>query len=330
MPPTLAESAREAYMSGWALSGAPLTGQAHTGCEAAASLACEQRHDPAVLETTLKLGHLTGVWATVYDRRHALLAKHTKRVMAAWNDLVRDLDPRELARQFRSAAYLTGPSESISPQKKFWRDTGVSLALAWLRQILHADGWAALVSALEDAISDGMAEGEADALAVAASRRGKTGFRIAKAFSVARGREQDVSRHAEAAAASMIAAVAGAAGRRLSALAGDDGDEDGMADGARDVISGPAVPTVAGRTDGILWGALGTGAMALFANAGVQLVNWGDVADERECQTCRSNADNSPYTYGNVPPFPAHDRCRCDLSPADPVPWSFLADFLGA
>src|SRR5271155_3676554 len=106
MAPDLADLAAEAFTQGWILSGCE---HEFTEAEfrAAIASALDCAHDPAVLESTLVLGSLTGTWKTVYDRRDKLLRKHLKTVLAAWNACLAGMDPRVMVRQFRQVMNLT-------------------------------------------------------------------------------------------------------------------------------------------------------------------------------------------------------------------------------
>jgi hypothetical protein len=325
----LAGLAAEAYLAGWALTGAAFTERAQAGCGAAVAVALEHRADPGILEAALDLGHLEGIWATVYARRNRLLATHLKRVMAAWNDCVKPLDARQLARRFRSDAYLT--SETVSPDVQFWRDTGTAAALGWLRAVYRSGGHDALIAAIEDAIRSGMAEGEAGALAVAASRQGKTGFDIAAAFKAAYGRLAADHTIAATAAAVLTKIIDGAGtdlGRRLASMAGDGSSEDEIADTIADLAAGNDVRPVKSWLGDAIWAAIGAGITALYRLAGVALYDWDDAGDSRVCPVCEANAAGSPYEAGVLPAFPGHPGCRCNISTRERIPLALLAAFL--
>jgi 2'-5' RNA ligase len=320
----LASVAAEAYFSGWALTGAPLTERVKAGCTAAVEVTRDHRDDPRILETALGLGHLEGVQALVQGRRNRLIAKHLKTATTAWDACIKPLDARKLATRFRSAAYVT--TESASPDTQFWREAGTAAALGWLRAIYTSDGYDALVAATEDAIRSGMAEGEADALALAAARLGKTGFRIADAFKAAYARLADdhtITALAAAVLTQIIDSAGGDLGRRLAALAGDGAGEDDMAAAVSEVTT-EARSLKTWLADAI-WGAIGTAAVALYTLAGVG-VDWD--ADEGACPACAANAAASPYSPANVPGFPGHPRCRCELSTRSRLPLSLLTPFL--
>lgn len=334
----LAEAARDAYLTGWAIAGGPLTPRVQPGCAAAVTVVLEHRDNPGILEAALHLGHLEGVQAEVHQRREKLLAAHLKTIIAAWNACVKDLGTRDVARRFRRDIHLAAEAVTKDPQKQWWQDTGTAAALTWLNGIYHTDGYQALVDAVEEALLDGMAEGEADTLAIAAVRQGKTGFAIDAAFATARERLDGSHPAGQAALTAIAAMVTGAAndtGRRLAQLAGDDATEDEMAAAAGDLTSGDDVRSVTTWTDHALWKAIGAGILALYERVSGGLatltaisVDWVDVGDSRECPICRANAAGSPYPQDQVPSFPAHPRCRCDLQGRQRLPLRFLAPFL--
>lgn len=329
--PGLADLAAEAYTAGWALTGAPLTDRVKAGCAAAVSAALEHAHEPGILEATLDLGKLEGIWAVIYRRRDRLLRKHVKKVMAAWSACAEPLDARQLARRFRADAYITSESVTKDPQKQWWQEVGTAAALGWLRAVYRSDGYDALVAAVEDAIRSGMAEGEADALALAASRQGKTGFDIAAAFKAAYARLADdhtITQHAQDTVTRIVDGAGNDLGRRLASMAGDGSSADDMTSAVDDMAAGDDVSSVSRWTDWALWAGLGIGAMALYNQAGVQLISWVDAGDSRVCPRCWGNADSGPYAPWNVPEYPGHFGCRCYLDTSDSIASAFLAAFL--
>lgn len=333
MLPDLAEAAAGAFTEGWLLSGCE---HEFTEAEfrAAIGSALDCAHDPAVLESTLILGALTGTWKTVYDRRGKLLRKHLKTVLAAWNACLASLDPRDMVRQFRQVMNLT--AETVDPQKQWWKDAATTAALAWLLKLKRTDGYPALVAALEDAIRSGMAEGEAGALALAASRQGVTGFSITRAFRVAYDRlagDQGVSRQAQDALTAIISGAAGDIGRVLAGQAGDGGSEDDMTSAAGDTVTGKQPRAVDVGTDWQVSAAILAGAKALYSRltgsgsgtgagnaaqpgaeppAAPVLLDWITAGDSRVCPVCSGYEDNSPYAPEDVPSYP-HPACRCSV-----------------
>jgi len=310
------------------LTGAPFTPRIEAGCIAAVECALGQPRDPRILEAALDLGHLEGIWATVYQRRERLLRKHLTAVLAAWNACMAGLDPRDVVKRFRSAVYLPAEAVTTGPVKKWWQDTAIATALGWLRGVYAAGGYDALIAALEDAIREGMAEGEADALALAASQQGKTGFDIAAAFAAAYQRlaaDHSVTQRAAAAATAIIDGAAYDAGRRLASMAGDDASEDEMAAAIQDVTAGSDVRSVRSYLGDAIWAGIGAAVTALYAAARVQ-IDW--ITDGNPCQACQDCERGSPYAPAAVPAYPQHPNCRCELSTSSRLPIALLAAFL--
>jgi len=280
---------------------------------------------------------LTGVWATIYQRRARLQAKHERAVLAAWKTATTGLDPGDVVAVFRREAYMTAEAVTKDPTKRWWQELGAAAALGWLRRLYSGDGYDALVAALADAIRSGMAEGEAGALALAAARAGRPGFPVDRAFKTAYTRlagDHSITQRAADAATRMIDATAGDVGRRLAKLAGDGAGEQDMADGVGDVMDDRQAPTQG--ADWTVWGAILAGAVGLYSwmsgdssslpgggpdtpsppqpppDAGPILLDWITAGDSRVCFTCDDYAARGPYTPDQVPGYP-HGRCRCSV-----------------
>lgn len=335
----LADAVHDAYLTGWAISEGPLTPRVTAGGSAAVAVALEYPGDPGILEAALTLGHLEGIRAGIRERREKLLAAHLKAITAAWNACIADLDdPAAVTRRYRRDIHAAAGTVTKDPQKAWWRDTGTATALTWLNGIYHADGYQALVLAAEEALLDGMAEGEADALAIAAARQGKTGFAIGRAFTGARERLDGshlAGQPALDAIAAMIAGAANDTGRRLAKLTGDGASEDDMTSAVTDLTSGDDIRAVRTWTDHALWKAIGAGILALYgrisgglATLAAVSVAWVTEGDRKVCPACLANAANGPYPHDEVPSYPAHPGDRCDLETRQRLPLRFLAPFL--
>jgi hypothetical protein len=345
--PGLGELAADAFTEGWLLSGCE-SEFTEAELRAAVGAALDCGHHPAVLEATLEIGKLAGVWKTVYDRRARLLRKHLKAVAKAWDACLAGLDPRDLVRRFRSVMALPAESAPKDPQRQWWQDAAATAAIGWLQGVYRSDGYPALVAALEDAIRAGMAEGEAGALALAASRQGRTGFRIRAAFKAAYERlagDAQVSQRAQDTVTRIVTGTATDLGRTLAAQAGQDGSEEDMTSAADGEVAGSKSRSVETGTDWALYAAFLGGALALYSQAagsgtgagnagcdagpaGQLLLNWITAGDARVCPICSSYEDNSPYLPGDVPDYP-HPRCRCSIDlAADYGSSSFLAALL--
>lgn len=60
----------------------------------------------------------------------------------------------------------------------------------------------------------------------------------------------------------------------------------------------------------------------------VKQVDWLATLDGRTCKVCAANEVNSPYDLGKAPPFPAHPKDRCVITPKpeNPVTRPYVAD----
>ncbi len=288
------------------------------------------------------------VWGEIEQRRAKLARKHLKAVLAAWNDCTAGLSTRALVSQFRA---------EVQPVAKYAdpnRDKALETALAWLAAIYGAKGYAALVAAISDAIRSGMAEGEADALAVAAARSGAGGIAIDRAFADAYERLADggeISRQAADVAGKMISGAAADVSRVLAEGAADDSSDDEASSAVDDTVTGNNVRSVSSWLQDAIWGAIGAGAVALFGRAsqpqpsapaepgegpavppsppeppGMVLLIW--VTDGNPCKACMDNEAGSPYAPQDLPSFPQHNHCQCEITTYDDVPSSFFAAYL--
>ena len=233
-------------------------------------------------------------------------------------------------RDFRQDTGLV--AKATGPEDRWRKDVATAAALAWLQRIDQTAGYAALVAAVEDAILAGMAEGEADALASAAARQGAGGLDLAAAFTAACQRlagDPGISQRALETIEAIIAGAAADLGRLLAEEAAEGDSEQDMTGSVRDTVTG-VVRSVQAWLANNMWAALGAGVTGLLGlvsqGGGNALVNWEN--DGNPCAACQDNAAGSPYAPEDIPDFPAHPRCQCELSPAGDVPSSFLAAFL--
>lgn len=245
-----------------------------------------------------------------------------------------ELSPRDLVRDFREDAGVVAKAAATQEQQQqdWWKGVAVAAAVSWLGALYQAKGYAALVAAIEDAVRAGMAEGEADALAAAAARQGVTGLDIAEAFAQAYGRlegDPGVSQRAQETLERIVQGAAADLGRQLAEDAGAGKGQQDMISGVRGLLTGAVRSVRSWITDG-MWGALGAGVLGLLSRAtgggGNALVNW--VTDGDPCAACQDNEAGSPYAPEDVPPYPMHPHCECELDPAGNIPSSFFAGLL--
>jgi hypothetical protein len=272
----------------------------------------------------------------VIRRRRKLLDDHLNAVQAAWDACMADLSPRDLVRDFREDTGLgqkVAKAATTQQDQDWWKGVAVAAALAWLQKLYQAKGYAALVAAIELAIRAGMAEGEADALAAAAARQGVTGLDIAGAFASAYGRlegDPGVSQQAQETLERIVQGAAADLGKQLAEDAGAGKGQQDMVSGVRGLLTG-AVRSVRSWVQDGMWAALGAGVKGLLSRIGLGgqtgLVNW--VTDGNPCAMCQDNEAGSPYAPEDVPDYPGHPNCQCELDQVSDVPSSFFAGLLG-
>lgn len=311
-----AAQAREAYAEGWARSGGPMTDRVKAGCAAAVGLACEHPHQPGILEATLRLGSLEGTWATVFQRRDELLAKHAAAMLAAWRAAVSALDTGALVRDLRTAlgiAEAGGNRDALARAKQAARDAAASL-LAWLPA---ARAWQALRDTMREALRSGRAEGVAGAIALAGEETGKIGVDFDLAFTDAYNALANLGQlwaDADGWLGRMVNRCADELGRALAPLAADGAPYADMLAAAGGVLDGADGDAVAFITDWAMNTALSRGALDLYAGEGAALADWITAGGGNVCPICQDNEANSPYPLAAFPEIPAHARCRCSPS----------------
>ncbi|HEY6021618.1 MAG TPA: hypothetical protein VIY48_17645 [Candidatus Paceibacterota bacterium] len=316
--------ARTAYASGWAASGGPMTDRVRAGCIAAIEWAIAHADDPDVIEATLKLGSLEGVWALIYARRDQLYADNVQAVLDAWKQFVRGIDVKQFVRAIRSQA---GLNEAVN---KTTVEYAAGLILGALMNWLSNHDWLKLQTAVANAIQSGLAEGQVGAMALVADKNGATGFSFDKAFADA---SQQYANNPYLAGVTgwigaLLEAIAKLLGKKM-AQAVDNGDSwDDMNEEAEEILNDPVDATHyiidqithLAISAGILWWLRGVGAANIwYITAG----------DERVCAECDSAEANSPYQIMDVPTPPLHTRCRCSLYTDDPLSGDLIAQYLG-
>jgi 2'-5' RNA ligase len=320
--------ARTAFAQGWAMSGGPMTDRVKAGCVAAVEHACAHADDPDVLEATLRLGHLEGTWAKVYQRRDKLLADTTATVTETWHSMIDQVDVGAVVRWYRALEGLTTEARTDDPELVRATDTA--------RVLLHAlpetTGWAEIRQQLRDGIVAAQTEGSVGALAIAADSLNLPGFNFDTAydhFHTALTQLESTWTDADAWLGRMVNGSAGDLGRRLAALVRADASYEDMVAGALDVLGSTDVRAVSTVVDLAVHQSLTTGAMNLWAREGVQQVDFYTAGDSRVCAACEKAEANGPYDLTADPPRPPlHPLCRCTLTARNPISLATLQPFL--
>ena len=281
-----------------------------------------------VKAATVHLARLP-VLSQVTARRDALLAVHERSLAVAWHAEVATLSPSAAVAAFRAGSRLTGTADPAVARR--WRqEAATAAATAWLA----GERFPALTGALEGIAREGMAEGEADAMAFAAQKQRVAGFSAAAAYASARERlagDMAVARQAQDARERLAAAAVAVTARALAG-AREDAGEGEAGESIQEALRNPA--TVSRWADRALWAALGAGTLRLYQRAAARqftgqgvMISW--QASASACPVCLANMAGSPYAPVDVPPFPAHGSCRCDLLSDSDLPLSMLAQFAG-
>lgn len=327
MSQSLAHLLREAYATGWAASGGPMTDRVRAGCTAAVSLGVEYPHRPGLLEATLHLGHLEGIWATIYARRDDLHAHNRTAVATVWHPLVADLDLPTLIRHVRRDA---GLHEAVS---KATIGRIVDAVLNLLNQVRHRTGWRQLRQAVRDALARSLAEGRADAVALAVDAAHHIAIDFAIPFADAyRALEhaQELLTEADEWLLRIIGDQASVLGRQLAILTRDGASYADMLDAARSVLEGSDPEAVGLVVDQLTARALSQGALDLYRVEGVEQVDFLSAGDGRVCKTCSDAEANNPYPPNRAPVPGLHLRCRCTVVARDPLPTAVATYLKGA
>lgn len=321
---SIAPYARTAYAQGWARTGGPMTDRVRAGCTAAVDLAVTHADQPGILEATMRLGSLEGTWAAVYARREALVAHHTKLVMAAWRRSAHMLNVSAAIDRFRQSM---GLGESVDTDNTTHRRLVANSVASTVASTIAGPDAApsdreAIIEATSAALMDAEAEGYASAVMVGADQLGVSGTDFELVFHDAHAALGDLGNYWGQGSGWVDRMVAGNAtdlGGRLSTLAADGADYQEMLDAARDVIGGDDVRAVATILDLAMGQSFTRGALALYAREGVPQVDFVTAGGTRVCPVCMAAEGKNPWERNAVPQPPLHPYCRCNVQASDPM-----------
>jgi hypothetical protein len=310
----IGQLARAAYATGWAASGGPMTARVRAGCVAAVASARERPDDPHVLEVTVDLGRLEGMWALLFQRREEQQQHHTQLVAAAWIALFDDATIDAVLRELRSHPGLL---EADHDPARTTKALATAAAAALLRALGDYGRWDNLRRTLRDALAAGRTEGIVNAVAIAAEQADVQGLDWSTAAADAYaslGSLEAAWADSSPWLARLIAAAAAHLARVLIGAA--DADTAARAD-----LGDPDNPAVADTVDWAMTDAADRGAADLYRTYGAAQLSIITAGDGRVCAECENAEDGSPYPADAAPVLPMHPRCRCvysadiDLSP---------------
>ncbi|MEV4438511.1 hypothetical protein AB0K09_05730 [Streptomyces sp. NPDC049577] len=311
-PHPIAEPARAGFAAGWAASGGPMTERVRAACSAAVQTAIEHADDARILEVTVDLGRLEGMWARLFARREKQQADHMRAVAAAWRPLI---DREAVAGAVDAVRLHAGLAEARRPLGELAAQA-LAAARALLRALADLPGWTALRTAVRTAIAAGRAEGMVNAVAIAAERLGARGVRLEWDIAFQHAyrsleRLDELWAETDTWLARMLDGAAGDLGRALAAAAEDGAPREEMIDAALDVLASDDVAAMAFTVDWAMTTAADDGALTLYQSEGVQRVDVITAGDGRVCETCIGYEAGSPWSSLDVPRLPTHPVCRC-------------------
>jgi hypothetical protein len=146
-----------------------MTERVKAASRAAVQTAIEHADEPRILEVTIDLGRLEGMWALLFSRREAKQAEHTRLVADVWRTLITRDAVAAMVDRFRSHAGLAEAARDFLTE-------AIAAARAMLHALADLTGWTRLRQAIRDAIAAGNAEGMVNAVAIAAERASTVGL----------------------------------------------------------------------------------------------------------------------------------------------------------
>jgi 2'-5' RNA ligase len=327
----------EAFAAGWAASGAALGERFDAGMRAAILAAgdCPGGH---VTEATLKLGALTGTWATVYDRQDALYAARAADLTRIWRDLTAGLAVARMVDAFRRPALMQqdGPapgSDHEDPQarqhrKRELRALALTAATGMLAGLPADDGYAGFLAVVAAAVTAAAGEGFAAALAVAAADAGHAGFDWDAAQKD--GEHAPDSTETALVAGVLVSAMASRLAGVLTALAVAGATAEAMTEAVVTALHDAAALGLS--LTHAMASAITTAVQALYAAHCVAKLDFVTVGDDWVCAVCDACEAANPHDADRFPPCPAHVGCRCWPAPAPghALPSSAYAPYLTA
>lgn len=301
--------AHAAFCSGFAArGGTTVTDRVRAGHRAAIQLAVEHWEDPDIIEATLKLGELEGVWATIYARRQDLLDSTRADFDAAWKTAFSN-GTKDFATLVATARHQAGVMEKVDTSSVVWT---TSIILAMLHSIMHGDDWQRLRLEVGNSIASGQAYGAADAMELLADKIGALNFNFDKAYTTARQRfENDpgVLRQVDIWLNTLASDVAKVMAKKLHSMAQDGASEEDMQTWAEDELSNGDSPVFGLLFDGLMLASITYGIMWFYRSNGVSQVYFITAGDAAVCQECENAENRNPYPADSAPSPPLHFQC---------------------
>ena len=306
------DAARAAYAIGYAAATTqhPVAVSERVKAGALAAMAIAHTH-PAdqVIEATLRLGHLEGTWAVVYDRREKLEHRSMSKVRDGFAQA--DIDAASIVDDFTSGLPAR---ESVQP------DPGVVAAAAEAARAaknLKATARAHLRTVGRDMTAEATAEGRANALALLADFQSGVTIDFDLAFTDgydALDGLQSLWDDADGWLARTLQGLTDEVGKALARGWADGLTHDQLITLTQDILDtgGRAAAYV---TDLAIGQALSDGSLSVYGAAGLEQADFLTAGDERVCPECDDAEHGNPYDLTDTPAPPLHGMCRCAVAP---------------
>ena len=306
-----AQAARAGFAIGWATATAThpldITEQATDACRWVMT-----HGDPAtVVEVSLRLGHLHGVWATIYHRREKLEARAMGRVTDAFASF--HLDAATVVDTALRAAPAT---ESTQPVDPGLTAAGADAAKTAIDSLTAPQRHHLRVVAHDNTL-DATAEGQANAVAQLADAG--AGLDISWDVAYQDGYDalsglQSLWDTGDEWVTKTTKGLADEVGKALSRGWAQGLDRSALVDLTQGILD-TGGRTAAYLTDLAIGQALAAGSLAVYQSAGLEQTDYLTAGDLRVCAECDDAEQGSPYSLDSAPTPPLHGMCRCTLAP---------------
>lgn len=311
------DTARAAFAIGWAATTAghnvTMGERAHAGALAAMDLALTL-HPDEVVEATLTLGELEGLWAVVYDRRGRLEAQNLQAMRDLLSDLLAagDIDAGEIV----DATMLIPRAEEATTAPGAGDLSGVVVGILNRLRVRLGDPWKRWRTVIHDALQAATAEGTTAGTALLADLGGQVAIDWDITFDDALAAIADLDSlwaDTDTWAARQVTGFGNELGSRLAVAWRDGATRTDLTSIVTDYVTGDNAAT--DLLDQAIGSALTAGQLATYADAGIALVDFVTAGDQRVCPLCDEAEGGNSYNLGDLPSPPLHPSCRCTVVP---------------
>lgn len=302
----IAPFAHAAFCTGFASTGATVTDHVRAGHDAAILMAIENWEDPNIIEATLNLGKLEGVWANIFARRKELYDSCLADFSDAWQKIWQSDIVPFLVKTIRQQAGIF--ERDTTPSVEY----AAAIVLSQLQRIIPLPMWQELRLAVGDSITSGQATGVADAMELLADRIDVLGFDFNKAFTDAKRRfdgDPTMLAQVDQWLDKMLQVVVNDTAKKLIKLIKDDATKEEMELFLTEQLSKGNSRVFIVMLDMIIHTAITAGILWFFRSSGVAQVYFITAGDDSVCPECDAIEGQNPYPISDAPFPPIHPNC---------------------